>query len=255
LISEIKSIAQIKSKEEDIEVLKTQYEAKEDFINNEDQRSLQENLQILEEGETLNTLNKDWVEHKRAAMLSPLGIGNTTQNAYYNEVLDKINEAQVSYEFYDDQKSAEEYFKTLQDAEISIEVGRKNGLLDAAAAKVLYSRIHTKRSKEAQLELGDSLDRAIKYFRKEIKDKDDQDAAIKEYTYRMSDKEKKDLNADKVLETIKGNYLKSKDPSYNAERFKNIANVRLITVGSTIINPLTMEQKILDKSGQWVTIE
>jgi hypothetical protein len=255
LVSKLKSIAEIKSKEEDIELLRTQHQTKTEYIEGEDQRSLQENLVLLEEGESMKTMNKDWVEHKRAALLSPKGINATTQNSYFAEVADKINEAEAAYAFYEDAKSATDYYTALQDAEIAVEVGRKNGLLDDGAYKILTNRIYTKSAAQARYDVNDHLDQAIKYFRTEMEDKKDQDAAIKEYLYRVADKKPENLDMDKILGSIKNNYLKSKDPTYNAERYKNVRNVRLIKVGTTVINPLTMEQKILDKNGEWVTIQ
>jgi len=254
LVREIKQIAEIQVKKEDIAVLQTQSQTKKQYLETSDNRSLSDNLKLLEKGLEFKTMNKDWAESRRAALLSPLGIGAGTQNAYLAEVTELINEAEAAYGFHDDEKAATEYYKALEDAEVAVQVGIKNGLLSQTAAKKLNSMIYNKTGAGARNDVDSGLDRAISYFKEEIEGKDAQDAAIREYVYRVADKPG-EMDMDRVLDSIRVGYLKKKDPSFKEADYKSMRDVRLINVGDTVINPLTLEQKILDKNGKWITIQ
>ena len=169
LVREIKQIAEIKVKQEEVQVLEMQYGNQQKFLEAFDQgMPLSQALDLLEKSAEAKTMDPDWAKTRRQAILSAKGIDAETQLDYQYQIVQKINRASAKYAAtkggFGKTKNAKEYIKEANEALIMMNKGRDEGLLSMADEKLLLARIYTKEVAGAEQDAGKKLIAATDYF-------------------------------------------------------------------------------------------
>lgn len=165
LVREIKQIAEMTVKVQEVAVLQTQAANQSQFQKDLDAgMNISESLDRLDDGLERNTMDKDWVKSKRAAILSAKGIDAEMQVDYFYDVVKKINRANAQYTAYKSSKNAKIYIKENNESLIMINEGRASGKLDKASEKLLLARTFTKDIAAAEQDAGKNLILATEHF-------------------------------------------------------------------------------------------
>jgi len=251
LVNDIKSIASINAKKEDIAMLQLYQTNQKDFIDRESTMSFEEKLNSLNSGIEYG-MDKDWAIQKRAALLSTNGIDAKTQTEYFYDIVKSINNASANYAINEDEKSSKEFLQATLKAQIKIEEGIAKGLLDEADRKFLYNRIYTKDAAKAEGDYDDDLAYATSYFEKTLPEKYVPDA-LRKYIAVTDTADPEQHDYENTVRIVSQNVMRSIDPtkSYNdfLDKDKNLIKVK---VGSYRRNKKTNKIEVLNKDFQWI---
>jgi len=165
LAREIKQIAEIRVKLNDVAVLEKQATNQKKFV--EDQTagmSLEESLDRLDTALETKSMDKTWAETRRASILSAAGVDAEMQADYFYEIVQKINRANAKYKIKKSSKNAKDYIRESNEALIMINEGRADGRIDLKSEGLLNTRIYTKDVAEAEQDAGKKLIAATEYF-------------------------------------------------------------------------------------------
>lgn len=255
VINNIKSIADVNAKKEEIQKVNDQYKNQQDFVTRSKEGiSFEQALKELDAGIEFETMNKQWAESKKKALLSTKSIDAKTKNDYFYDIVRNINEAQAEYNIYGDEKSASSFTKALIQAEIKINEGQAKGYLSDTDAGTLTNRIYTKEAAEAKYDASDDLAEAVNYFEKELPRKQALEA-VRTYVLATEGRDTSNLNNEDMLRNIKAAMLRKEDPSFRMDDKTDLSNVRLFRVYQEVENIKTGERMVLDEGGKWVPVQ